>query len=507
MSRSIPSAVSLLLLAASSAWAQPVFIFNDADGDQQFTNGANWTPPEGFSGPPPTDGSAIIRHQVGANRLVLPDGTVDFDSLRIDNTNFYGGSLTLDSNSATSVGFTHGLKVTTFASSFNYRAFVYALKDVSIRLDSDQTWDVTYANIEGSIGGTGRLTFDPAASNLGGLNLGGANQFDGGLTVRDAYLTLQHPDALGGAGNFEFKNVTFDTYVDLNLNNAVTFGGQLGLYPFNTDGSFRFGGPITLDGSTSVTAYNNEGGPVSFAGAIGESTPSALVLTSGELTIGDSATTPTSTYTGGTTVNGGRLYFLNAEAVPATGVISSAENGYAGAAFGTGVQDVFVARLSATNFKGTIGLDTVPGPGLPNTFSNLDLSAVDADYFGIGSSTRATLSGTLNRGSTADYKFGGGGGTLFVQSALDDSTAGLLLHTRDDPLRLVLQGNNTFGGDITIHGGALVLDHPNALPAEAMVSTGTGTPSYFGATENSPLGLAELARGNTAAAENHSTRR
>jgi len=73
------------------------------------------------------------------------------------------------------------------------------------------------------------------------------------------------------------------------------------------------------------------------------------------------------------------------------------------------------------NIGGTLGFDTVANPSTPNIFSDpINLSNFYSEGFlGLGSATAAILTGPINP-SSAGYQFGGGGGTLTVQSNLPD---------------------------------------------------------------------------------------
>lgn len=473
--------VGCLLALSLTSHAQTIFTFTGNGETDSYQDVANWTAPEGFVAPPPTDGSAIIKTSSWVHNLQFIGGPIDFDCLLLDNSAYPGTDVMLGSETHTSVGFTKGVTRT----STSYWAAVNFEPSVDVRLEADQTWDVRSVSFLGSVGGSGHLNFAPnAGGGRGYLLLGAENDFAGGLSVSNAYVTLQHAAAVAGTGDLDFANVTFTTGLNLSIANQTTLRGVIDFYDFEAgQGHFDFTGSVSLDGDVTLNNYLTAHDPITFSGGMGEADgPSELIIDAGSFILGGSGLS--STYTGGTHVAGGKLFFRDAAAVPATGEITADVNGYAGIAFGVNVQTLFIDRISASNFKGTIGLDTAPGAEVQTTVNDLDVSGVDPDFLGLGSSTTARISGDLLIGEGTDYRFGGGGGTLFISSNLAAASAGVSLMSYDDPLKLVLQSANTFGGSVSILNGGLVLDHTDALPDTAMIYPQGTNPIYFGATQN-----------------------
>ncbi len=493
MRRSSVSVVAVALLVLTSARAQLTYVYTDDAGDHLFGTASNWTPPNGEAVPPShTAGTIIIRSQTGSQSLILPAGASTFDSLLIDNSDYNGTPFYFASDSASHVGFSNGIMPTSFRSGYGYASVVTFAPSVSVRLDADQTWSNTYTQAQGSISGAGHLTIDPASTNYGNVDFSGPNAFDGGLTIHDSYVGLHHGGALGGAGPLAFRNVSFNTDAAFDFDRSMTLGGSITFSSWETGADISITAPVVLDTSVSLSNYIDERGPILISGGLSESAAASLIVLNGSFAVGNIAGPPASTYTGNTVVQSGRLYFLNAEAVPTSGPLLTSTGGYIGAAFENNVQSAFVARVSPTDFKGTLGFDTAPEDSTITTINGLDLSPVDPGFQGLGSTTAARLDGTLTLGSLADYRFAGGGGTLFIGANLDQTSANLNLVSDEDPLKLVLQGTNSFGGNVYVSNGRLVLDSAQALPETATVYLGSDRVSYLGATENAPFTLAGL---------------
>jgi fibronectin-binding autotransporter adhesin len=158
----------------------------------------------------------------------------------------------------------------------------------------------------------------------------------------------------------------------------------------------------------------------------------------------------------------------------------------------------FIEAFNKAATLGTIGIDG------GNTFSgNLDLTGFGATAR-LGSSTTGTIpSGTAITPQGSDYRFGGGGGILYVGSVLSNgaSIRGLNMGTSGSlaPGTVVLSGANTYTGNTVIAAGTLRVTHATAGLAACKVqiaggaftgpaSAGTGVVTFnLGATPDSGI--------------------
>jgi hypothetical protein len=160
--------------------------------------------------------------------------------------------------------------------------------------------------------------------------------------------------------------------------------------------------------------------------------------------------------------------------------------GYASAGNVNGFLAWMGATGSAGNFQGTLGFDTTSGPTAVFDSDTINLTNfTNGNFTGLGSSTSAILGPDITilpPGTT--YLFGGGGGTLTVQSPLTDAPGlgtGLTLSPGAAPLTLILSGAATYTGTTTVSGAALIFDTP--LPSGSFNLQG----GYIGSTINSGI--------------------
>ena len=107
----------------------------------------------------------------------------------------------------------------------------------------------------------------------------------------------------------------------------------------------------------------------------------------------------------------------------------------------------------------------------------------------LGSSSRTggQITGAIAPHPDNIYHFGGGGGTLYIDSSLADSVAGqptsleMSTTARLLPGRVVLRATNSYSGPTMIYAGSLQLENPNAVAASPIVSVNTTCQSFDGA--------------------------
>jgi len=456
----------LFLFAATASWtAAASFTWNGGAGDGALTNPANWA--GGVA--PPSDGTAVlIFGDAGAGTVRLPP-SVNVAQIRFENS--ASANYTFSAPSMASLNLQSGL-----VSSTNGGNSVFT-SSVSLNFSQAESFEIKSGSIEidGGISGVGSLT----KRGDGNLKLLGVNSWLGGLTQTDGTVTL------GGFANLGFGIVHLagGEIAVSPLGNAVVFNPVVLDATTTLSGTHDhyavFAGPLTLNGPAAT--LNAVGASAFFfTGPVNESGGSRELVVTGLAPV---VLSGTSNYTGGTRVNNGALIFGSASAVPNTGLISSSTLGYVGIAFTDQVQSQVLDRLSTADFRGMIGFDTAPLQGSPSQFDeNVDLSSL-TNYASIGSRTSAILTGQVKVDNGADYRFGGGGGTLYLESNLTARGNNLqVVSPFGQPLTLVLRGNNTYKGNTNVMYSVLVLDRENTLPNTSALNL-TG-PGYVGYTEN-----------------------
>ncbi len=179
----------------------------------------------------------------------------------------------------------------------------------------------------------------------------------------------------------------------------------------------------------------------------------------------------------------GVLIFGNALARPnGTANVSSNYEGYIGIGYlPENLQNEFIGYFDTYSY-GTIGFDTI-GTGMNSYSGAINLTSL---YSGprLGSSTVAELTGVITPGSSG-YAFGGGGGTLYVASALTGSRSLRVESPNVAPLTLWLtNAANTYTGYTTVTNSALVFG-AGALPTASMIGVQQG--GYVGTTSSADL--------------------
>lgn len=456
--------------------------------DDNYTNTANWV----GGTVPLNDGNARLNFPVanGPELVTLPGGNLTLNSLYFD-ASYPGVSYRFGSVGATTLTFAP--VANSYGQNSNNSGYSRTITfDAGITLDfaTDQYWTAQYVTINGAAGGAGRVRFAPHSYyasdflNTGNLVLNGPGNFTGGLETNNVRLYLNHVSAAAGGPLF-MTDTTIYAEPGYVLNNAI-----------QVSGAFQSGsGPLTLTGPITLGGVTGMGGSLVVTGNIGELTPGTQL----NITQGTVRLSGTNTYTGETVVEGANratLLFETAASVPTAGQIRAETNAYAGVAFTGGVQSSFINRLNNEQFTGTIGFDSL---GATQTFAeDIDLTSL-VGPLGLGTTTSAILTGTIWTAGdgTDNYRFGNGGGTLTVASNLTDNVGVNVTSTSYwTPTTIVLQGNNTFSGDVQVESGVVIFDSANALPGGATVTldqrTGSHGFAYAGVTENSSLSPQDL---------------
>lgn len=463
----------LLLILTASYAAAASFTWNGSGGDGAITNPANWS--GGIA--PPSDGTAVlIFGDAGAGTVQMPPA-LNVSQIRFENSS--SAHYTFSTSGSSVLSLQNGVVSSAQGGSSLFTS------SVSINLARAQTFELNAGSLEidGSISGSGSLT----KTGLGNLKLLGLNTWFGGMTQSAGTITL------GGFANLGLGTVHLaggEVSVS-GLGNAVLLNSIVLDAPTTLSGSHDnyavFAGSLTLNSATS--ALNATGASAFFfTGPVNEAGGSRRLVVTGLAPI---VLSGSSNYTGGTFVDNGAVVFGSAAAVPNVGTIASTALGYVGIAFTSQVQSEVLQRLSPSAFHGIIGFDTSPLQGSPGQFSQtIDLSALP-NYASLGSRSSAVLSGEIRVTNGADYRFGGGGGSLSIESNLTSRGRNLqVISPFGQPLTLVLRGNNTHSGSTNVLYSVLVLDRTNALPTGSALNL-IG-PGYVGYTENASFSTGQF---------------
>ncbi|MEJ1973828.1 MAG: PEP-CTERM sorting domain-containing protein [Lacunisphaera sp.] len=381
--------------------------------------------------------------------------------------------------------------------------------NVTVSLSGAPLFDVgnNTVNVYGKITGTAAPTLlaTDGSGYFNFVNTAGANNYIGNTTVGDG-ISFAPGIVFWNGSPFGTGTVTFLQDGSLIAHGTTTMiANNLILNstasPFffsirSWDAPLTFSGSVTLandvilatGGSQPNVASANQDGtspvpgqdqrqPIIFTGAIGEIGGSRNLSVQGP---GIVVLTGTNTYTGGTTVDG-HLIFGNNSAIPTgTSNVTVNNGGYVG-----------FADVSAGNFAtqvsghvnlasdGAVGVDTLTGT--PVTLAdNVDLSVFTNPGIRFGTATSAILTGTF-KPQGGNYQFGNGGGSLYVASNLADvpgfASQLQLNNSSMVPLKLYLQGTNSYSGPTVSNNGFIIFDGANALPASGNLTAQTRTPS------------------------------
>jgi autotransporter-associated beta strand protein len=474
------------LIASQPAGAQTV-VWTGAGADTNFTTGANWaggTPPPN-NGVDTVDLSVSSYANVGINTGANIAGLVFLGSSGSSEYNLFqvgSGSLTIGSGGISTLG-----EINTFL-----------FEGAPVILSANQTWNGStgFLDVSGNISQSGGAR---TLSVIGSTYFFGDNTFSGGLDVVSGSF-LAGSNGAAGTGTITLADGTemATWYSSVTLPNAVTLGNNvtLGSNEYGSLSSLSLSGTVSMTNASTTLLLNN-GASVYLTGTLA-GPPSTNVTISGvsaaEPLDNGSQLVIQGTLSNVTAINvSGAQVILAPAGNPATSfsslsssglqVTNSGYLGLDGTFVNPGAVTAFLATYGPTlgpNISGTLGFDTVANPGNPNVFADpIDLSNFYSEGFlGLGSATAAVLTGTITP-SGVGYQFGGGGGTLTVQSNLPDvDGTQLIMSAAPSPVTVILQGSNTYQGGTISSGGVLIFDSPT--PSSGGISLFGG---YVGYTE------------------------
>jgi len=481
------------LLMAARAPGQTV-TWTGAAGNGNYSTPGNWS---GGIVPPNTGADAAIFSNSTSDILV--NTAANLSGITFQNPSTYTSYYFYSSNSnALTIG----------SGGITSAAGAGVSLGIPVVLSANQTWNAgSYLQTFDAITGPGSLTTNGYVYLDNYSDTG--TTFSGGLTVASGYFSLEDANA-AGTGPITIESGSEFYAYNANLPNAVTLGASVTLgsdseYGFN----LTLSGPVTLQSaatSVSIDAYSS----ITIAGAVSGPASTALSLSSNAYP----GTGSLLTYDGGsqvvfqgtlsnvTAVNVSNLSLILAPSGPPASAFNPSASGllvtnqsYLGldGTFSSTPMAVstFLSTYGPTlgpTISGTLGFDTIANPSSPNTFSDaINLSAFTSSSFqGLGSETAAIITGTITPPGNA-YPFGGGGGTLTVQSALVDggSPRSVAMNSTSEPLTVILQSTgNTYTGGTTSNGGVLIFDSPTPTVAGSIQLTGSysGNVGYVGYT-------------------------
>lgn len=373
------------------------------------------------------------------NRLGAVPGSPTPGKIVLNGGRLAANSTTINANRGISLGASGGILASTAAASLTYN---------------------------GIIAGSGALTLDATVSGATFV-LGGQSTYSGGTTLSNntGGLVVPTVNSTGPAGaptsgpfgtgtvNFKGLQMRASTTADTTIANSLQFSAD-STFPTRTDEkSLLFNGPVTLVGGSRTLTVNVgttvAGKGVEFSGVVsdGGSGFGLVKAGTGMLTLSGA-----NTFSGGVTLNAGRLNVNHAQALgTATGTFT--------------INGGFVDNTS----------------GSPVTTLNYPI-IVGGNFTNIGTGDLNLGTGNVALGST-HRTIGVTAGTLTLGGTLNNSAANVGI-TKQGAGTLRLTGDNsTFNGGVgsgagafNIPAGTLIAAHPAALGAAGqLVGVGGGT--------------------------------
>ncbi len=488
--------------------------------NDKYSVGSNW-----FGGVAPANGDTLLFNDNSDSALNIDVAGVSIAGITVVSSSSTGGAnIDIFGANALTIG-SGGVTASSDDGPYDSSQITF---DVPVILSANQTWGHNsnpYGSIQvnGAITGAFSLTFTGDGETPATFTLNSsASTFSGGLTLSGQFVSLIVGSSSAGPAGAPTSGPVGTGTLTLGDGTTLTSGG---------------GGPVTLANPISA-GDNTNGAGITFGGPAGFNNGGSTQMTlSGPVTMNDadiefdmgqnSAVTFSGNLNGytagvcldfgsgnggeagngyailqGTITNVNRLDLEDNVSVildgPGPSQISTLEDiGFEGSStttylgMGSGYAGSVAGLLTFVyepGFQGTLGFDTISGP--TTTFpDNIDLTNFQSEggsFVGLGSATSAILTGTITPPgglSGMNYPFGGGGGTLTVDSSLSDGYGdgpvprSLTLSQGNAPLTLILSGELTYSGSTYINGGALIFNTP--VPSSGQINLNSG---YVGVT-------------------------
>ena len=528
-----------LLLAGGplSPLSAGTFIWTGLGSDQDIATGGNWQ----GGNPPLFDGTDDILLGKAINNSVYLSGDTLVNSLNLtsgDDYHFTSATVVLRIGNNAGYGIYGAVGGNNSRMVFDQTIDIAANGGGTLRMDAgDNTLAFAGKIIDDPLGGvTNVVLTNSAGGTMGAFVFNDTctgSTYTGNTTItgnpgQPVVVAFWNDQPFGIGGTLFIQNAaqliahgTRDVDTDIQISTTDTISFKSWDDTVCYDGSVTLAANVTLAaqrGTQGVPSSDTSGvyplpGPmtryaIDFEDDIGEVGGARSLTVNGQGVI---VFEGTNSYTGGTVVGSGgangALVFGYASSVPTTGTVTVNTNGYVG--FADNTPGNFVAFLNGSAFNlagstGAVGLDTLPRAGSTTMFTdpiNLSLANVNLR---LGSATTAILTSTavITPQGGANYKFGNGGGTLFVQSQLTGARGVFMNNTSVVPLTLYLQENtlptvNNYSAGTTAVNGFIIFDGSYALPggANSLAATTAGG-SYIGYTDVAGIGGTTLVNGS-----------
>lgn len=332
------------------------------------------------------------------------------------------------------------------------------------------TSGVILSGVIGNGNGQVRLVVDSHTGSS--LTLSGANTFTGGVTLNAGTLILNSTTALGTTGALTING----GYLNSTAGSRITMASGTPVI-LNNDFSFLGGQTLDIGNGSTVTMNRNISiatiaGQLSIYGSLNDGGQGYKLTKTG---FGTLYLQGTQNYTGGTVVDVGALVVNSVPALGGTGRNVLLKNGASLAMVSTPLNQAFLDRVDVASV-GTVALWSGT-----NSSNNLDFSALPNIRLGVATSGTGTYSGILTPYGSV-FKLGGGGGTLTVTSELSGTGRSLEVGLRGVSVgNVTLSGGNTFDGNVTIFGPAILQLNGNTgrlADTSGILFAGNGTFRY-----------------------------
>ncbi len=325
----------------------------------------------------------------------------------------------------------------------------------------------------GSIGGA---TTPLTVMGGGAVTLATNNTYGGATTLSSGTLNINSggtssTNSAIGTGTLIIGTATTTATIDntsgaaivLATNNAQTWSGN---FTFTGTNPLNFGtGAVTLGTNVTLTA-NSLSNPLTVGGSIGDNMQGFSLTLPGPGIV--SLSGASGTYSGGTILSGGQLN-INGNGAIGTGPLT----------IGNG--------LTIDNTSGTpVALTTSNPVNLP---ANFTFGGSNPLNLGNGPATMSANLVVTTNGTAA----------LTIGGALGDNSNGYNL-TKAGSGTLILNGTNTFGGNVTINQGVLSITNSFALSNGSVnIAAGTFNVGYLGTSAPTISNAINVAMGQTGA--------
>ncbi len=371
----------------------------------------------------------------------------------------------------------------------------------TVYVNQNQTWNIQ----------SGGLAFEYYLSGAGQITKTGEGMlifeesynegWTGGLVLSAGRVAVGPGASTSlGTGTLVFNGGTLiagSRYSYYNQGGEVRVGNLIvskGLIKTENEDELTFEGAVTLEADTTI---QTSGEALFVDGAVSETGGARKLTINAENAV---ILSGSSNWTGGTDVTKGALIFGGTNNLPTTGTINVGSDGYVGIGVDNPVAG-FIGKISTTS-TGTIGFDSDLSVSLDHFAAPIDLSGIN-DTVRLGTATGAVLDpAAIITPYGTTYRFGGGGGTLTVASALTGAPNLDVSSPAELPLTVRLMNTtNTLSGTVTVNNSALIFadnvslptgiytmnrsgyigtEDPEVLPADFLTHFAAATPGIIG---------------------------